>query len=49
LPPRHLVSAAHQALEAGRIAPASLAQAVIRALNAPKAARGEPARLRLAA
>jgi hypothetical protein len=38
LPPRHLVSAAHYALEAGRIAPQRLAQAVIRELNARDAA-----------
>ena len=50
LPPRHLVSAAHQALEAGRIAPTRLAQMVIGTLSAPPPGkRREQPRLRLAA
>lgn len=48
LPPRHLVSAAHQALERGRIDPRRLARAVTEQL-VPAASRPEPARLRLAA
>jgi len=48
LPPRHLVSAAHQALERGRIEPRRLARAVTEQL-APTASRPEPQRLRLAA
>jgi len=48
LPPRHLVSAAHQALERGRIEPQRLARAVTAQL-APTTAKPEPARLRLAA
>jgi hypothetical protein len=53
LPPRHLVSAAHYALEGGRIAPQRLARAVIEELTAkPAAAAPLPAAappLRLAA
>jgi hypothetical protein len=55
LPPRHLVSAAHYALEAARIAPQRLARAVIDELTAKPAApatappRREPERLALAA
>ncbi len=55
LPPRHLVSAAHYALEAGRIAPQRLARAVIDELTAKPAATAagptsrEPERLALAA
>lgn len=51
LPPRHLVSAAHYALEQGRIAPQRLAQCVIGQLTEQRGppARREPAPLRLAA
>jgi hypothetical protein len=55
LAPRHLVSAAHYALEGGRIAPQRLARAVIDELTAKPAApaavpaRDEPERLALAA
>jgi hypothetical protein len=55
LPPRHLVSAAHYALEAGRIAPQRLARAVIDELTTKPAAKAaapiprEPERLALAA
>lgn len=47
LPPRHLVSAAHQALERGQVEPRRLARSVIEQLNAD--ATPVPARLRLAA
>ncbi|WP_455286821.1 hypothetical protein [Cupriavidus necator] len=50
LPPRHLVSAAHYALEAGRIAPQRLAQCVIGQLTSRNGrASGERPPLRLAA
>jgi hypothetical protein len=55
LPPRHLVSAAHYALEAGHIAPQRLARVVIDELTAKPAAKAaapiprEPERLALAA
>lgn len=50
LPPRHLVSAAHYALEQGRIAPQRLAQCVIGQLTEHlKPVRSERAPLRLAA
>lgn len=48
LPPRHLVSAAHYALEQGRIAPQRLARCVIEQLNG-RPVRAEPTPLRLAA
>jgi hypothetical protein len=50
LPPRHLVSAAHQALEAGRIAPQQLAQRVTDLLTRHlRPERSEHAPLRLVA
>jgi hypothetical protein len=55
LPPRYLVSAAHYALEGGRVAPQRLARAVIDELTsrtsaaAPAPTRREPERLALAA
>jgi hypothetical protein len=52
LPPRHLVSAAHQALERGRIEPQRLARCVIGQLTRgalPRTAATERAPLRLAA
>jgi len=48
LPPRHLVSAAHQALERGRVAPQRLARRVIAQLT-EQAGGSERAPLRLAA
>jgi hypothetical protein len=49
LPPRHLVSAAHQALEASSVAPQALAQRVIRQLTEHLQPERTPTRLRLAA
>jgi hypothetical protein len=49
LPPRHLVSAAHQALEASNVAPQALAQRVIRQLTEHLQTERTPTRLRLAA
>lgn len=52
LPPRHLVSAAHYALEAGRVEPRQLADSVIEQLTArpqPRATEPERAPLRRAA
>lgn len=49
LPPRHLVSAAHQALARGRIEPLRLSRLVIAQLTESAAPRGRAAPLRLAA
>lgn len=49
LPPRFLVSAAHYALEGGRIPPQRLAHAVIEQLNAGARSQAERTPLRLAA